>query len=94
MTRVRLRYGAGGAGSAEGRARPGSRDHVSAHTATERGVGQRTGQPEKWTLAADGSIRNVPAGLCLDVDGAATANRSALILWTCNGQDNRRWACG
>jgi hypothetical protein len=50
--------------------------------------------PEKWTLAADGSIRNVPAGLCLDVDGAATVNRSALVLWTCNGQDNRRPACG
>ncbi|NUT92538.1 MAG: RICIN domain-containing protein [Saccharothrix sp.] len=46
---------------------------------------------QKWTLGSDGSIRNVRAGLCLDADGAATANGTRLILWTCNGQDNQKW---
>ncbi len=35
---------------------------------------------------------NVHSGLCLDVDQAATANGSRLILWTCNTQANQKWA--
>ncbi len=52
-----------------------------------------TGQDnQKWTLGADGSIRNVQSGLCLDVEGAATANGTHAILWTCNGQANQKWS--
>ena len=32
---------------------------------------------QKWTVGSDGSIRNVHAGLCLDVDRAGTANGTA-----------------
>ncbi|QOV40475.1 lectin [Streptomyces ferrugineus] len=46
---------------------------------------------QKWTMQADGSIRNVHAGLCLDANGAATANGTPVILWTCNGQNNQKW---
>ncbi|MFD0441545.1 ricin-type beta-trefoil lectin domain protein [Streptomyces indonesiensis] len=46
---------------------------------------------QKWTLDANGSIRNVHADLCLDVDNAGTANGTPLILWTCNGQGNQKW---
>ncbi|WP_082404563.1 ricin-type beta-trefoil lectin domain protein [Saccharothrix sp. NRRL B-16348] len=30
--------------------------------------------------------------MCLDVNQAATANGSTLILWTCNGQNNQKWS--
>ncbi|MEV4624630.1 ricin-type beta-trefoil lectin domain protein, partial [Asanoa sp. NPDC049573] len=29
--------------------------------------------------------------LCLDVNGAATANGTAVIVWTCHGGSNQRW---
>ncbi|MEU0534366.1 glycoside hydrolase family 27 protein [Amycolatopsis tolypomycina] len=52
-----------------------------------------TGQGnQKWTLGSDGTVRNVQSGLCLDVEGAATANGTRAILWTCNGQANQRWS--
>ncbi|WIX84774.1 ricin-type beta-trefoil lectin domain protein [Amycolatopsis sp. DG1A-15b] len=52
-----------------------------------------TGQSnQKWTLGSDGTIRNVQSGLCLDVEGAATANGTHAILWTCNGQANQQWS--
>ncbi|WP_410614187.1 glycoside hydrolase family 27 protein [Amycolatopsis sp. lyj-109] len=51
-----------------------------------------TGQNnQQWTLGSDGTIRNVQSGLCLDVEGAATANGSRAILWSCNGQANQKW---
>ena len=37
---------------------------------------------QKWTVGSDGSIRNVNAGLCLDIDRADTANGTPLVLWT------------
>ena len=47
---------------------------------------------QRWTVGADGSLRNAHAGLCLDAEGAATANGTRLILWACNGQPNQRWS--
>nr|WP_267888986.1 RICIN domain-containing protein [Streptomyces viridochromogenes] len=47
---------------------------------------------QKWTRQADGSIRNVHAGLCLDAEQAGTTNGTPLILWTCNGQNNQKWS--
>lgn len=47
---------------------------------------------QQWTFNANGTIGNVRfPGLCLDVNGAATANGSAVILWTCHGAANQRW---
>ena len=46
---------------------------------------------QKWTLNANGSITNTGSGLCLDVNGASTANGTVVISWTCNGQANQRW---
>jgi hypothetical protein len=40
---------------------------------------------------ADGTITGVQSGLCLDANGAATANGTKIILWSCNGQANQRW---
>ncbi|WP_410571281.1 glycoside hydrolase family 27 protein [Amycolatopsis sp. cmx-4-61] len=52
-----------------------------------------TGQSnQKWTLGSDGTVRNVQSGLCLDVEGAATANGTHAILWSCNGQANQKWS--
>ncbi|MGI5240201.1 extracellular catalytic domain type 1 short-chain-length polyhydroxyalkanoate depolymerase [Dactylosporangium sp. CA-139066] len=46
---------------------------------------------QQWSLNADGTIRNAQSGLCLDVNGAATANGSTVILWTCTAAANQRW---
>lgn len=46
---------------------------------------------QQWRHNSDGSITGVQSGLCLDVNGAATANGTAVILWTCNGQGNQKW---
>ena len=49
------------------------------------------GANQKWTLGSDGTIKGNQSGLCLDVNGQATANSSAITLWTCNGQSNQKW---
>ncbi|MEH1127225.1 glycoside hydrolase family 27 protein [Micromonospora sp. CPCC 206061] len=49
------------------------------------------GTNQQWSLNADGTIRGVASGLCLDVTGAATANGTLVGLWTCNGAANQRW---
>ncbi|MET8998449.1 ricin-type beta-trefoil lectin domain protein [Amycolatopsis sp. NPDC004169] len=52
-----------------------------------------TGQNnQKWTFGADDTVRNVQSGLCLDAEGAATANGTRTILWSCNGQANQKWS--
>lgn len=37
---------------------------------------------QRWNLNSDGTITNAATGLCLDVSGAATANGTAVQLWT------------
>ncbi|MGW7621607.1 RICIN domain-containing protein [Streptomyces antimycoticus] len=32
------------------------------------------------------------SGRCLDVNGAGTSNRTAVILWACDGQSNQKWS--
>ncbi|MBO3744945.1 pectate lyase [Streptosporangiaceae bacterium NEAU-GS5] len=34
---------------------------------------------------------NAASGLCLDVNGASTADGTQLIQWTCSGANNQRW---
>ena len=48
---------------------------------------------QQWVFNGNGTISSVRfPGLCLDVNGAATANGSAVIAWTCHGAANQRWA--
>jgi lysophospholipase L1-like esterase len=49
------------------------------------------GANQQWNLNTDGTIRNVQSGLCLDVNGNATANGTTVILWTCTAGANQRW---
>ncbi|MEW9552972.1 ricin-type beta-trefoil lectin domain protein [Nonomuraea sp. NPDC050783] len=46
---------------------------------------------QQWNLNADGTVTAVRSGLCLDANGAGTANGTLIILWTCNGGANQRW---
>jgi len=46
---------------------------------------------QQWNLNASGTISGVQSGLCLDVNGNATANGTTVILWTCTGAANQRW---
>ncbi|GHJ17269.1 glycoside hydrolase family 27 protein [Micromonospora sp. AKA38] len=46
---------------------------------------------QRWTRNSDGTIRNQQSGLCLDVNGAATANGTTVIQWTCTAAANQRW---
>nr|WP_246247668.1 RICIN domain-containing protein [Cellulomonas septica] len=39
------------------------------------------GTNQQWTSQADGTIRGVRSGLCLDVDRNLTANNTAVLLW-------------
>ena len=52
---------------------------------------QRPGEPGV-AGNSDGSVTGVQSGLCLDVSGDGTANGTAVILWTCNGQSNQKWS--
>jgi alpha-galactosidase len=49
------------------------------------------GANQRWTLNSDGTIAGQQSGLCLDVNGNATANGTVVILWTCTGAANQRW---
>jgi poly(3-hydroxybutyrate) depolymerase len=49
------------------------------------------GANQQWALNANGTITNGQSGLCLDVNGAGTANGTAAIVWTCHGGTNQRW---
>jgi dienelactone hydrolase len=46
---------------------------------------------QQWNLNTNGTLSNVQNGLCVDVNGAATANGSAVIVWTCHTGANQRW---
>ena len=50
------------------------------------------GANQQWTFSADGSIRDVDSGMCLDVTGNNTGNGTRVELWTCTGAANQRWA--
>ena len=52
------------------------------------------GANQQWTLNADGTVRSVQSGLCLDVDHNLTANGTAVLLWTCTAAANQRWTRG
>ncbi|WP_406082726.1 lectin [Streptomyces zaomyceticus] len=44
---------------------------------------------QRWTLAADGSVRAL--GKCLDVTGGSTADGAQVQLYNCNGTAAQRW---
>jgi alpha-galactosidase len=52
------------------------------------------GTNQQWTLNADGTVRGVASGLCLDVDHNLTANGTVVLLWTCSAAANQRWTKG
>jgi beta-glucosidase len=47
---------------------------------------------QKWTVAADGTIRVL--GKCLDTTSSGTANGTAIVLWQCDGNASQRWLAG
>ncbi|MFC7245600.1 glycoside hydrolase family 27 protein [Catellatospora aurea] len=49
------------------------------------------GTNQQWNLNSDGTVSSRQSGLCVDVNGAATANGTLVILWTCTGAANQRW---
>ncbi|MEV6304969.1 ricin-type beta-trefoil lectin domain protein [Actinoplanes sp. NPDC051861] len=50
------------------------------------------GTNQQWSLNADGTVRGVASGLCLDVDRNLTANGTLVLLWTCTAAANQRWS--
>jgi lysophospholipase L1-like esterase len=46
---------------------------------------------QRWNRNTNGTISNVASGLCLDVNGNATAAGSPVILWTCTAAANQVW---
>jgi hypothetical protein len=49
------------------------------------------GANQRWSQNSNGTIIGAASGLCLDVNGNATANGTPVILWTCTGAANQRW---
>jgi poly(3-hydroxybutyrate) depolymerase len=47
---------------------------------------------QQWNVNGNGTISNVQNGLCLDVNGAGTANGTAVVVWGCHTGANQRWA--
>jgi hypothetical protein len=46
---------------------------------------------QRWRFLGDGTIHNVANGRCLDVSGAGTANRTPVIMFTCQNSANQRF---
>ncbi|WP_026924221.1 RICIN domain-containing protein [Glycomyces arizonensis] len=53
----------------------------------------RLDQP-RWNLNPDGTVTSAQSGRCPDVEEAAIANGTPVILWGCNGGDNQQWVHG
>ncbi|NUW33350.1 alpha-L-fucosidase [Nonomuraea sp. SMC257] len=47
--------------------------------------------PIKVPSGANGALRNVNAGRCLDVPSLSQTNGTQVALWDCNGQSNQQW---
>jgi len=47
---------------------------------------------QRWSRFANGQLRNVAAGRCLDLDSGNTTNGRQLIVWDCVGGPNQTWA--
>ncbi|MGW6538134.1 lectin [Streptomyces sp. NPDC055011] len=45
---------------------------------------------QRWTAAADGTVKAL--GKCLDVSGGGSADGTRVQLWTCNGTGAQKWA--
>jgi lysophospholipase L1-like esterase len=50
------------------------------------------GTNQRWNHNGNGTISNAQSGLCLDVNGKATANGSTVLLWTCTAAANQLWS--
>ncbi|WP_434445253.1 glycosyl hydrolase family 18 protein [Lentzea sp. E54] len=46
---------------------------------------------QQWTAEANGQLRNVASGRCLDATGNSSADGTRLQLWDCAGTANQRW---
>ncbi|MEU0882391.1 glycosyl hydrolase family 18 protein [Lentzea sp. NPDC005914] len=46
---------------------------------------------QQWTAEANGQLRNVASGRCLDATGPSSADGTRLQLWDCAGSANQQW---
>ena len=46
---------------------------------------------ENWTLKSDASIHINGSTFCMDVSGSGTANKTPIVLETCNGHASQQW---
>ncbi|MEV6238280.1 glycosyl hydrolase family 18 protein [Lentzea sp. NPDC051838] len=46
---------------------------------------------QQWTSEANGQLRNVASGRCLDATGPSSADGTRLQLWDCAGTANQQW---
>ncbi len=53
-----------------------------------------TATSRQWTVNSDGSVVNAGSGKCLDAYDNGVVNGTALIIWSCNGGFNQKWARG
>ncbi|WP_223691036.1 ricin-type beta-trefoil lectin domain protein [Leifsonia poae] len=46
---------------------------------------------QQWSRGASGSLRNIAAGRCIDLDSADLTDGRQLIVWDCLGNPNQTW---
>ena len=64
---------------------------IEADAGSKRAVIKADAKEEGGQSNANGTVTNAQSGLCLDAFGAATANGTKVILWSCNGGANQQW---
>jgi fructan beta-fructosidase len=47
---------------------------------------------QQWSRGPSGSLRNIAAGRCIDLDSGNLTNGRQLIVWDCVGGPNQTWA--
>lgn len=52
---------------------------------------QYNSRHQQWAHTANGALRNIGAGRCLDLDSADMTNGRQLIVWDCLGNANQTW---
>ncbi|MET1071695.1 MAG: RICIN domain-containing protein [Umezawaea sp.] len=73
------------------RARPAQPVRPAGKGTVVKTHGCNGGANQKWTLGATGAVTGTQSGLCLDVQGASTADGTPVVLWTSGGVTTQQW---
>ncbi|MBT2445001.1 RICIN domain-containing protein [Streptomyces sp. ISL-36] len=50
-----------------------------------------TWDSQKWAFQADGTLKTLKSGRCLDITAQSTADAARLHLWDCGTWNSQKW---